>query len=69
MTLSQARSISRRESTRSIRGRIPNSLEMARDSSRSDMALPVSVVAVGQSELSAMATAATEKQGHCMGLS
>jgi hypothetical protein len=35
----QARSISRRESTRSIKGRIPSSLEMASDSSNKDMAL------------------------------
>ena len=34
-----ARRISRRESTRSIRGRMPNSLEMARASSSRDMAL------------------------------
>ncbi len=36
-TVGYAPSISRRDSTRSIKGRMPNSLEMARDSSSRDM--------------------------------
>ena len=44
---------SRRDSTRSIKGRMPNSLEMARDSSSRDIPLQqgISVVVAGPSQV------------------
>ena len=48
-----ALSISRRDSTRSISGRIPSSLEIARDSSSRDMALARSLSASRSFSMSA----------------